>query len=249
MSGEYSINSSNGTIITVYCKMENTSYCGEGGWTRIAYINMTQPGASCPNGFVTLNYANINHNLCGNYLNTGGCISTFFNTNGLNYSKVCGQMRGYPYNSPHGFESSYYGVGLDDNYVCGYSITHGNPRQHIWTYAGGIYPNGLHVFDCPCNTGYFYNLQLSYVGNDYYCESGLPLHQSLLLAVLYPNDPLWDGQQCPGQESGCCTNPNLPWFYKPLGKFSNSDIEVRSCVRYGVSNEDNPFDILELYVK
>ena len=31
VSGEYSIYSSNGTVITVYCKMENTSYCGEGG--------------------------------------------------------------------------------------------------------------------------------------------------------------------------------------------------------------------------
>ena len=58
VSGEYSIYTSNGTVITVYCKMENTSYCGEGGWTRIAYINMTQPGASCPNGFVTLIYTN-----------------------------------------------------------------------------------------------------------------------------------------------------------------------------------------------
>ena len=158
-------------------------------------------------------------------------------------------MREYPYKSPHGFESSYYGVGLDDNYVCGYSITHENPRQHIWTYSGGIYPNGLHVFDCPCNTGYFYNLQLSYVGNDYYCESGLPLHQSLLPVILYPNDPLWDGQQCPGRESGCCANPNLPWFYRPLKNVSISDIEVRSCVTFEVGNEDIPFDILELYVK
>ena len=29
-------------------------------------------------------------------------------------------------------------------------------------------------------------------------------------AVLYPNNPLWDGEQCPGQESSCCTNPNTP---------------------------------------
>ena len=70
-----------------------------------------------------------------------------------------------------------------------------------------------------------------------------------LPAVLYPNDSLWDGQQCLGLEGPCCTSPNLPWFYKPLGNVSNNDIEVRSCVRYGVSNEDIPFDIMELYVK
>ena len=68
---------------------------------------MTQPGASYPNGFATLNYTNINHSLCGNYLSTGGCNSTFFNTNGLNnnyYSKLSGQMRGYQYHSPDGFQ-------------------------------------------------------------------------------------------------------------------------------------------------
>ena len=250
VSGEYSIYTSNGTVITVYCKMENTSYCGEGGWTRIAYINMTQPGASCPNGFVTLNYTNINHNLCGNNRNTGGCNSTFFNTNGLNYSKVCGQMRGYQYHSPDGFHQVLISnASLDDNYVCGYSITRGTPRQHIWTYAGGVYQDNVNVYDCPCNTGFNHNnLPPPYVGNDYYCEAGLPLNQSFT-SLLYASDPLWDGQQCLGRESGCCTNPNLPWFYKYLGGVSNSDIEVRSCVRAGVSDEDNPLDILELYVK
>ena len=246
VSGEYSIYTSNGTVITVYCKMENTSYCGEGGWTRIAYINMTQPGASCPNGFVTLNYANINHSLCGNNRTTGGCNSTFFNTNGLNYSKVCGQIRGYQYYAPQAFESSY-GVGLDENYVCGYSITHGNPKQHIWTYAGGQNQVSIHNDDCPCNTGFNHNnLPPSYVGNDYYCESGLPLGQGYR-NILYASDPLWDGQQCLGLEGPCCTNPNLPWFYKPLGNVSNNDIEVRLCLRG--SNNNVPFDILELYVK
>ena len=245
VSGEYSIYTSNGTVITVYCKMENTSYCGEGGWTRIAYINMTQPGASCPNGFVTLNYANINHSLCGNYLSTGGCNSTFFNTNGLNYSKVCGQMRGYQYHSSDGFHQVLRSnASLDDNYVCGYSITRGTPRQHIWTYAGGIHQDSIGDCDCPCNIGFTYNLPPSYVGNDYYCESGLPLHQSNS-HILHASDPLWDGQQCLGLESPCCTNPNLPWFYKPLGNVSNSDIEVRLCLR----GSNVPFDILELYVK
>ena len=41
----------------------------------------------------------------------------------------------------------------------------------------------------------------------------------------------------------------MSWIGKWLGGVSNSDIEVRSCVMYGAWNEDNPFDILELYVK
>ena len=30
----------------------------------------------------------------------------------------------------------------------------------------------------------------------------------------YPNDTLWDGQQCATEEAPCCTYPNMPWFHK-----------------------------------
>ncbi|XP_019853670.1 PREDICTED: uncharacterized protein LOC109582995 [Amphimedon queenslandica] len=75
VSGDYTIVYPNGTAYTVYCKMDTTD-CGEGGWTRIAYINMTEPGASCPDGFVTKDYNNIDHSLCGINLGSGGCQST-----------------------------------------------------------------------------------------------------------------------------------------------------------------------------
>ena len=248
VSGDYTIFYPNGTGYTVYCKMDTTD-CGEGGWTRIAYINMTEPGATCPDGLVTKDYNNIDHSLCGNNLTSPGCLSVFFSTNGLNYSKVCGQIRGYQYNSPVGFYGSL-SVGLDSYYVCGYSITRGNPRQHIWTYAGGIHQNSTISFDCPCNTGFTQNLPPSYVGSDYYCESGLPVGEDFN-SLLYPNDPLWDGQQCLGLEGPCCTNnPNLPWFNKALNGVSNTNyIEVRSCVQFASTLEDTPLDILELYVK
>ena len=140
---------------------------------------MTQPGASCPNEFATLNYTNINHSLCGNYIGNGGCISTLFNTNGLNYSKFCGQMRGYQYGLLDAFHIVLRSnASLDDNYVCGYFITRGIPRQHIWTYmyVGGVCQDSPDIYNCPCNTGFNNNnLPPSYVGNDYYCDSGSPL--------------------------------------------------------------------------
>ena len=49
-SGYYNITTTNGSSIQVYCDMEGTNCGGEGGWTRVAYVNMTQPGASCPQG-------------------------------------------------------------------------------------------------------------------------------------------------------------------------------------------------------
>ena len=36
----------NTTIRPVYCNMDR--HCGSKGWTRIAYINMTEDGATCP---------------------------------------------------------------------------------------------------------------------------------------------------------------------------------------------------------
>ena len=49
----------------VYCDMEGINCDGEGGWTRVAYINMTEPNATCPNGLTLQNFNNISHPLCG----------------------------------------------------------------------------------------------------------------------------------------------------------------------------------------
>ena len=38
---------------------------------------------------------------------------------------------------------------IDGNYIDGLSITYGNPRQHIWTYATGAFDNG--EIRCPCD--------------------------------------------------------------------------------------------------
>ena len=44
-------------------------------------------------------------------------------------------------------------------------------------------------------------------------ESRVPIYISSYFK-LYPNDPLWDGQQCNGNEGPCCTNPKMPWFIR-----------------------------------
>ena len=116
--------------------MEGINCDGEGGWTRVAYLNMTEPNATCPTGLILQEYDNIDHPLCGRH-DRAGCNSTIFSSTGLMYSKVCGQVRGYQYYALHAFRSL--GVGIDSYYVDGVSITYGtNPRKHIWTYAAGI---------------------------------------------------------------------------------------------------------------
>ena len=82
----------------VYFNMEGTNCGGEGGWMRVAYVNMTQPGATCPQGLSQIDFPGLA--LCGSngsgYVITtakgGGCQSTVFPTFGLNYSRVCGQL-------------------------------------------------------------------------------------------------------------------------------------------------------------
>ena len=246
-SGYYNIILTNGSIVTVYCDMEGINCDEEGGWTRVAYLNMTEPGTTCPSGLTQTGYININHDVCGrpNTL-SGGCDSTFFSTYSLNYTKVCGQMRGYQFGSPDAFTT--FNNNIDSYYVDGVSITYGsNPRQHIWTYAAGWYETRLNSNGCPCNNGSSASPPPSFVGNDYYCESGL--NTLPWSSILYPDDPLWDGQNCNGPESTCCTNPNMPWFLKTLSETTTDNIELRVCSGNGIPNEDIPVDLIELYVK
>ena len=230
-SGYYHITAPNGSQVQVYCDMNGTNCGREGGWMRVAYVNMSESGATCPEGLAQ--QTNSGLTLCGRNTTGGfGCQSTVFSTLGLNYSKVCGQLRGYQVGSHNAFQ----GIGsIDSPYVDGASVTYGSPRKHIWTYACGF---ALYdpTYACPCNT-IATNIPPSYVGNDYYCEQGSGT-----------NDPLWDGQQCDGIEAPCCTHPNMPWFIKTLSETTTEDIEVRVCANQPTSNEDTPLQVIELSI-
>ena len=242
-SGYYQIRAPNGSLVQVYCDMEGTNCGGEGGWTRVAYVNMSQSGATCPQGLTQTTLSGLI--LCGR--SGSGCQSTVFSTLGLNYSRVCGQVRGYQYGSPDAFELN--SLTIDSVYVDGVSITYGSaPRKHIWTYANGVnlvYP--LPQFNCPCNTNNSVVPPL-FVGSDYYCETG-DNDKTCCDATLYSNDPLWDGQQCPGEEAPCCTHPNMPWFNKTLSETTTEDIELRVCGTGGLNDEDVPLQVIEILVR
>ena len=249
----YTIRLPNGALISVYCDMGGSNCDGKGGWMRVGYLNMSEPGATCPLGLRQRQYNNIDHDVCGL---SDALTHAFFSTRGIYYNKVCGQLRGYQYRAPDAFGLN----GINDNnidscYVDGISITYGSsPRKHIWTYACGItfdnipYP----VLSCPCNSD---NTEApktkpNFIGDDYYCESGIPTYdKERWRHVLYVNDPLWDGQQCDGNEGPCCTNPKMPWFIKTLNKTTTENIELRVCGNEGYPDEDIPLDIIELYIK
>ena len=124
-SGYYWLKSASRECQEVYCDMDTTHCNIRGGWMRVAYLNMTEPGASCP---TSLRQINTPAKLCGRRT-APGCSSVTYPVDGIRYSKVCGQARGYQYYTPDAFQSSTNDI--NSHYVDGVSITFGNPRQHI----------------------------------------------------------------------------------------------------------------------
>ena len=256
-SGYYYITLSNGSTGYIFCDMEGLNCDQQGGWTRIAYLNMTQPGAICPEGLRARNYNNLDHQLCSKIGDEGGCSSVYY-PSPVSYTKVCGQVRGYQYGSPDGTAPN---LGLepirnrtiDELYVDGVSITFDvNPHKHIWTYTGSLYEqvSGATSHVCLCHAQYDHHfLPPTFVGNDFYCESGNPVLNIWYGSTLYSNDPLWDGKQCSVQEAPCCNSTSMPWFTKALNEESSSPIEIRLCHNEQFYNEDIPVDIIEILVK
>ena len=249
-SGMYLLkNPNNGSTYDAYCNMEEL--CGSGGgWTRLAYLNMSDATQNCPFGFRLYQSGGVR--ACGRPVsNSGSCVSVQFPSNGISYSQVCGRVVGYQYASPDAVNNGYGSNhnNLNGDYVDGVSITRGSPRQHVWTLMAGNYEAIYNdPFNCPCSTGSTQQVQ-SFIGNHYFCESGIAGTDSYQ-ALLYTSDPLWDGQDCHTLETACCSVPGLPWFHRDYGNTTTTDyLELRVCGDEGTGNEDVPVGYYEIYVK
>ncbi|XP_064403100.1 uncharacterized protein LOC135348730 [Halichondria panicea] len=68
--------------------------CGGPGWTRVAYINMTDPNQQCPQGLQLTDYS---IRSCGRASTSSGgvCSSVMFPVDGVQYRQVCGRAIGY----------------------------------------------------------------------------------------------------------------------------------------------------------
>ena len=220
--------------------------CGDGLWFRVVYLNMSDPSQQCPSAW--REYAFDGIRVCARPTSSGAsCPGTLFNVS-CQYSKVCGRAIGYQFGSTDAFRhTGGIQVTIDQPYLDGISITHGTPdRTHIWSYAAGASENGsCTYFNCPCSSG---TQPPSYVGNNYYCESAFQ-GDCFVTNRFFPNDPLWDGQQC-DNEGTCCTGTNTPpWFSVELPDSTSNDIEVRICHNQDTIDEDSPIQLLELYVQ
>ena len=84
-SGYYQIHATNGSLVDVYCNMEGTNCGNITGWTRVAYLDMTQPNATCPPPLVR----NTTSGLILYQRNKSGCDRVLYSTLDFSYSQVC----------------------------------------------------------------------------------------------------------------------------------------------------------------
>ena len=158
---------------------------------------------------------------------------------------MCGRIIGYQLGIQRTFIFAHT---LFTFYVDGVSVTTLSPRQHIWTFVTGYDEQSAQPSStCPCVNGSTSRVQ-SFVGQNYFCESGLTQYPGTNGPFFSNGDPLWDGQGC-GPTSSCCTFNSPPWFDVTLSSPTTDDIEVRICDNSSPQFGDSPIQLLELYVK
>ena len=188
---------------------------GSGEWSRIAYLNMDDITQQCPSNW-RLHTSPVRG--CGINSTVRACNSTLFPANGRTYSRVCGKVIAYQRGSTDAFHPAITQTAntIDLPYLDGVSLTYGMPgsRRHIWSFAAALLEQDTtygSIFNCACtNTDQTWPYSTpSFVGNDYFCDTGNPGPGFSHMAY-YPDDPLWDGKGCHPTNT-CCEFNNPPW--------------------------------------
>lgn len=230
----------------------NRSYvpqCGSGQWYRVTHLDMTDPTQQCPSVWREYNTNGVR--ACGRPSTGSSSQPGLFYPTSVEYRKVCGRAIGFQVATPDAFIDTFRRT-IDQVYMDGLSITYGSPRQHIWSFVAGVTDKqgATGPWMCPCvNPNHPQNVEpQSFVGNDYYCESGKE-SDSYTPRVMITEDPIWDGQNCDREGECCGSGKTPPWFSVQLSSPSTDDIEVRILGDESTDNEDTPIQILEIFVQ
>ena len=247
VSNLYWINTTSG-LQQVNCDMELECGGHKGGWTTIVKLD-TSKGDFCPSGWTNITTPGASPKVvCRSGNDVGGCHSAIFTTYNITFNKICGQVKGYQKGSTDAFQPTNYGTkSINDHYVDGLSITLGNPRKHVWTYATGLSDDGNYPnWNCPCAATPGPDPP-AFVDDHYYCESGntgVFGHNAY-----YTSDVLWDGYGCHHANNNCCTNPDMPWFFRQFSRSMHDYLEARICTDHGFSTECTLVESIELYIQ
>ena len=240
-SGYYWLQSSDHfTSHKVYCDMENER-CGSKGWTRVALVDMSKGARICPGNLTLITTP---RRTCGGPNGNIGCASAIFHTHGISYSQVCGRLRGYQVGVPNAFGPYVNDPTNTDLVMDGVLISHGKAQKHIWAYATGYERTVSYTSNliCPCADPMYDGIIPPFIGNDYYCDSGV---ESGPVAGKFYTTPLWTGEGC-SPPNFCCSHSGMPWFCKTLPVPTTDYIEIRNC--HNMDLEDTALELIELYI-
>ena len=204
---------------------------------------MAIPGENCPSTLKLYTQGSLC--LCGKNTNGAGCDSVNITTDGQGYQEVRGKVKAYQFGSPDAFAPST--DDIDSDYVDGVSITHGgSPRQHVWTYAIGVWKNyhagvANNEHTCP-GTGYG-DPPPEFVGTNYTCSSANP-GPDWDAQLYYP--ALWSNifGDC---ASDCGENP--VFFCVKLPESTTDDLELRVCTDQKQKDEDIRIESVDIYIR
>ena len=231
---------------------------GTGGWRRVVYLDMTDPHTTCPSGWNMTGYSK---KTCGRN-STGQCTcdSATFPVSGGEYSRVCGRIKAYQWGGTIAFESYHhrYVTTIDGAYSCGVSVTHGTPRNHIWTFVAGISEgNPIWSGVCPCDV-YHTTSTIHippFVGNDYFCESGVnePWHSMshgtmdhATYSILMTH---YGMERTVSPAAHVAHNIILHILPSRLPTPTTDDIEARVCLSWTLQLANLAVELVELYVQ
>ena len=234
-SGYYWVSNSNDSPTLVYCSMS----CGTltGGWMRVSFLDRNH---QCPRGFKERNDSP-NIRTCVRNEASAGCSSVELSTANIQYSTVCGRITAYQVGSTDDFGPGVPTNDINSAYVDGVSLTHGNQRRHIWTFAAAGRMDRI-CDDCRDES------RPASVGSDFFCDSGNPMSSTDRFNTVFSDNPLWDGVGCTA-DNECCPTDNPPYFLKTLPQPTTDDIEMRVCRNEGRDNEDIAIETVEIYVQ
>ena len=135
--------------LSEYIELQSRYKCGgTGGWRRAVYLDMTDPNTKCSSGWSII--TSDSKRTCG--MVGSGSTLVYFPVSGGPYGQVCGRIRAYQSGITeafHGYNFHRYDT-IDSIYFDGVAIMYGSPRQHIWTFAAGIWENNTSSTDSVC---------------------------------------------------------------------------------------------------
>lgn len=234
-------------------EIRDSTRCGGHGWTQVAHLDFSDSNVDCPPPLVlhTGDGDDGDIRTCGRSAAAGdvSCDSITFPVNKV-YQRVCGKIIAFQFGAANGFSTTI--SNLEGAYVSGVSLTYGaaSSRNHIWTFAAGRAEGDRNdARSCPCDfEPGFVSDPPDFLGNEFFCESGVNGPYDDGAGPQFFDDHLWNGKGCE-DTSKCCDFNAPPFFIKDFHTAHDENIELRLCGIDAVAEEDIRIKLIKLFVQ